>query len=218
MPGHLSDWPRLFKIACSLIDQVNSEQPVIEGWTFGGGTAMMLQIGHRESRDVDIFLDDAQYLGLLNPDRNDFRFEVEPTACAGDGSSFQKFTFEGIGEIDFIIGHAMTASPTVEQTVEGRTVLLEAISEIITKKIYYRGATITPRDIFDIAAGAQSHEAEIVAALKHYEAEAKVALATIERLNPEYVAGTIAALAIKEEFTALASTALERAKAILASV
>jgi hypothetical protein len=51
-------WTRLFRIACDLIRQVNSKTPIIDHWTLGGGTAMMLQIDHRESRDVDISLDD----------------------------------------------------------------------------------------------------------------------------------------------------------------
>ena len=33
-------WARLFRIACSLIRQVNSEQLIIDSWSFGGGTAM----------------------------------------------------------------------------------------------------------------------------------------------------------------------------------
>jgi hypothetical protein len=70
----------------------------MDHWTFGGGTAMMLQIGHRESHDVDIFLDDAQYLNLLNPDHNDFDFEMSPTGYAGDGSSFLKLVFEDVGK------------------------------------------------------------------------------------------------------------------------
>jgi hypothetical protein len=49
-------------MACALIRQVNSEQSIIDHWTFGGGTAMMLQINHRENRDVDIFLSDPQLL------------------------------------------------------------------------------------------------------------------------------------------------------------
>lgn len=36
------NWTRLFRIACSLIRQVNSEQLIIDSWSFGGGTAMML--------------------------------------------------------------------------------------------------------------------------------------------------------------------------------
>lgn len=43
-----------------MIRQVNAEQNIIDGWTFGGGTAMMLQIDHRISQDVDIFLPDPQ--------------------------------------------------------------------------------------------------------------------------------------------------------------
>ncbi|RUW44700.1 hypothetical protein EOA32_36030, partial [Mesorhizobium sp. M1A.F.Ca.ET.072.01.1.1] len=36
-------------------------------WSFGGGTAMMIQIGHRESHDIDVFLDDPQLLGFMDP-------------------------------------------------------------------------------------------------------------------------------------------------------
>jgi len=46
------DWARLFRIACALIRQVNSKQTIIDSWSFGGGTAMMLQIDHRESHDA----------------------------------------------------------------------------------------------------------------------------------------------------------------------
>jgi hypothetical protein len=81
-----SDWARLFRIACSLIHQVNSEQSVIDHWTFGGGTAMMLQIDHRESHDVDIFLSDAQMLPYLDPKTHDFTFEIRPTDYLGDGA------------------------------------------------------------------------------------------------------------------------------------
>lgn len=33
--------------------------------TLGGGTALMLQIGHRDSRDIDLFLPDPQLLGWI---------------------------------------------------------------------------------------------------------------------------------------------------------
>jgi hypothetical protein len=59
-----------------MIEQVNSEQHIIDHWTFGGGTAMMLQIDHRESRDIDIFLPDAQFLAFLDPQKRDFDLEV----------------------------------------------------------------------------------------------------------------------------------------------
>jgi hypothetical protein len=34
--------------ACRIIDQAKSELTRIDSWTFGGGTALMLQIDHRE--------------------------------------------------------------------------------------------------------------------------------------------------------------------------
>jgi hypothetical protein len=63
----VSRWSDLFEQACRIIDQANSELTRIDSWTFGGGTALMLQIDHRESFDVDIFLDDPQLLPYLNP-------------------------------------------------------------------------------------------------------------------------------------------------------
>lgn len=132
---HKSDWARLFKIACDLIRQVNADAPIIDHWTFGGGTAMMLQIDHRESHDVDLFLNDAQLLPFLNPETHDFTFEVTPTDHYGDGTSFLKFAFDGIGEIDFIVRQALTNSPAIEREVEGEKILLETVPEIITKKV-----------------------------------------------------------------------------------
>jgi hypothetical protein len=54
--------------------------------------------------------------------------------------------------------------------------------------------------------------------MRAYEPEAKKALAAIGKSNPDFVAGSIAALAIKENFSAIASIALERAKEVLALV
>jgi predicted dienelactone hydrolase len=68
-----SGWAPLFRIACALIRQVNSEQVIIDSWSFGGDTAMRLQIDHRESRDVDIFVPDAQLLSFLDPKLPRFR-------------------------------------------------------------------------------------------------------------------------------------------------
>jgi hypothetical protein len=60
-----SDWAQLFRIACAMIRQVNAEQQIIDRWTFGGGTAMMLQIDHRVSHDI--VLPDPQILPFLDP-------------------------------------------------------------------------------------------------------------------------------------------------------
>jgi len=212
------DWARLFRIACSLIRQVNTEQIIIDSWSFGGGTAMMLQIGHRESHDVDLFLSDAQFLSFLDPKLHDFEFEIWPSDYGGDGSGFLKLAFEGIGEIDFIVAQTVTEAPTTRQAIEGEDVDLETVAEIIAKKIHYRGAPIKPRDIFDIAAAARHDRHSIISALKHHKDDVAKTLSAIERLKPDFVNATIAELAINDSFRPIVGTALGDATELLKSI
>ena len=213
-----SDWARLFRVACNLIRQVNSEHIIIDRWTFGGGTAMMLQIDHRESHDVDLFLQDPQFLSFLDPQKHDFKFEIWPSDYEGDGAGFLKLAFKNIGEIDFIIGQPKTTHPTVEREIEGEKTLLETVPEIITKKIVYRGATIKPRDIFDIAAAGEQHADKIIAELRSYKTEVASTLEALERLNPEFVNNAISQLMIREKYLPIAKTAIERTKQIIRGV
>jgi hypothetical protein len=209
------DWAQLFRIGRSLIRQVNADQTIIDHWTFGGGTAMMLQINHRESHDVDFFLNDAQFLSFLNPQTHDFKFEINPSGYEEDGTGFLKIAFEGIGEIDFIVRQSLTASPTIERKIEGEMTLLETVPEIITKKIVHRGASIKARDIFDVAAGAERYEDAIIEALRGYAAAVRTTLKTIDALNPEFVNRTIQALMIRDPFREVSHRAIERTKEIL---
>lgn len=70
---------------------------------------MMIQIGHRESHDIDIFLDDPQLLGFIDPYKSRLRFDLVPSGYQGDGLRFQKFAFEGIGENFIVAGAADTS-------------------------------------------------------------------------------------------------------------
>ncbi len=136
----------------------------------------------------------------------------------GDGARFLKIVFSDIGEIDFIVANSLTSVPTAPSVVEGENVQLETVPEIICKKIYHRGLSIKPRDIFDIAAAGEKHADSIVAELKSYKDEVAKTLATIEKLNPDFVNGAISQLAIKSAYGQTAKTAIERAKEILSSV
>ncbi|UBU61945.1 nucleotidyl transferase AbiEii/AbiGii toxin family protein [Acidithiobacillus ferrooxidans] len=49
----------------SAIDSLPPHLPKLE-WTIGGGTVLMFQYRHRLSRDIDIFITDAQYLYAAN--------------------------------------------------------------------------------------------------------------------------------------------------------
>jgi hypothetical protein len=212
------DWAQLFRIACALIRQVNAEQAIINHWTFGGGTAMMLQIGHRESHDIDIFLPDPQLLAYLDPQKRDFEFDIRPNDYDGDGVKFLKLAFKDIGQIDFIVGPSLTPSPTSRRTIEGEAVDLETIPEIITKKIYYRGSNVRPRDIFDIAAAAENHADSVIEALRSRPIEVANTLLALDRLNPAFVNAAIADMAISDTYRSIAKTAIERARAVLHAV
>lgn len=74
----MSQWESLFDQAASIINQANSSFKLLDSWTFGGGTALMLQINHRESFDIDIFVDDPQVLPYLNPTTQGYILQGNP--------------------------------------------------------------------------------------------------------------------------------------------
>lgn len=201
-----------------MIQQVNDAKPIIDHWTLGGGTALMLRIDHRESRDIDIFVTDPQQLAFLDPTRRDFAFEVPPSAQSGDGAKFVKLTFADLGEIDFIAGIALTSPASTEETVQGEPLELETVGEIIAKKIHHRGSMITPRDIFDIAAAGEKHADAVVAELSKLKSAVNQAISALEKLNPEFVRQANSELAIRPAFAAVAESASERAREILLAV
>lgn len=214
-----SEWRRLFRIAVDLIDQLREDAGGCDfEWSFGGGTAMMIQIGHRESHDIDIFLDDPQLLGFIDPSKSRVRFDLMPSDYQGDGSRFQKFAFENIGEIDFIVAGALTQTPFEIREVEGRAVQLETIPEIIAKKVYYRGSEAKPRDIFDIAAAARSQLRSVVEALAAFPEQVSRTKERLEKLNPEFVNRAIAQLMIMPGYEASAADSLDTALAVLDEV
>jgi len=179
---------------------------------------MMLQIGHRQSEDIDIFLHDPQLLSYLDPKLHDFKFGIVPSDYQGDGSRFLKLSFDQIGEIDFIVSAPLTSEPSTRRKIEGEDVDVETVAEIITKKVHFRGTHIKPRDIFDIAAAAKSNRRQIVDALQIYRNDVAATLAAMDRLNPDFVNSAIGALAINEDYQTVAKTALDDARALLNDV
>jgi hypothetical protein len=141
-------WERLFDRALTCLDTIAKAPVPMPRWTFGGGTALTLQLHHRQSHDIDIFLEGPEWLSILSPRVND---TVEGM-CRDyqEGARFLKLSLED-GEIDFIASPLLTKPGAKTQDIHSRPVLVETPAEIITKKIFYRAAYLRVRDIVDIA-------------------------------------------------------------------
>jgi hypothetical protein len=138
-------WEPLFDHAMRLIDSVHSvPQPF---WTFGGGTALMLRYRHRESRAIDIFLADPQYLGFVTPRLSDVAESVTNNYI--ELANHIKL-IRPEGEIDFVVAANLTEHPFEEWELKGKIVRVETGVEIIAKKMWYRGDIATARDLFDL--------------------------------------------------------------------
>lgn len=116
-------------------------------WAIGGGTVLGMYFNHRMSHDIDVFLDDPQYLSVLSPRLND---EIEEALRYVEDSRFISLTFPA-GKIDFIICPQITDFISRERLFFGHKIRLEHPVEIVSKKIYFRGNRVYPRDIFDLA-------------------------------------------------------------------
>lgn len=132
-------------------------------------------------------------------------------------SRLLKIAFDDLGEIDFVACSQLTDEPTKRIELHGRPILIKTIAEITTKKVFYRGSMITPRDVFDIAAAGKTHRRELVQALAGYPQKVSATITALERENPEYVLSVIGDLQINPDFESRKETAIDECLAILSS-
>ncbi|WP_370688166.1 nucleotidyl transferase AbiEii/AbiGii toxin family protein [Flavimaribacter sediminis] len=179
---------------------------------------MMLQINHRESHDIDLFLDDPQLLPYVTASVGELEFQIGAPSYNSDGVGHLKIAFEGVGEIDFIVtGHILDPYAKAIEIL-GREVDLETVPEIITKKIRFRGASIQPRDIFDIAAASNAgYGQQLRDALAEIAEYRDTAARRLDALNEDYVNATIQQLMLKPNFEATARHAIAIARSLLRS-
>jgi hypothetical protein len=141
-------WTQLFPHALKLMAHLERQthQPL---WTFGGGTVLMLRIGHRQSKDIDLFVTDPQYLGFVNP-----RLSDEAESVSTDYEENAEFIklFLPAGEIDIVVGTSLTKHPFDIVMHAGRPIKFETCAEIIAKKMWHRGNQAKARDLYDLCA------------------------------------------------------------------
>ena len=207
--NQLSRWYVLFDAAMSLIERA---EQTIGGrflWSFGGGTALMLQIDHRESHDVDLFVDDVQVLPYLNPLTQEYTLTLPPDDYEADGTRMIKLIYHDVGEIDFISCADITNLPNSTTVIRNVLVKLETPAEIVAKKIFYRGGTLQPRDMFDVAAVVHAKgDAYVLDAMQQCGSEkCAMALSATERFDADAARSVIERLMHRDQMKALIPTA-----------
>lgn len=157
-------WQELLAQALRLTDHLASvvRQPT---WSFGGGTVLMLRLGHRLSKDIDLFVPDPQYLGHFSPRLTDVAEAL--TTEYEEAAEYTKL-FLPDGEIDIVVGTPLTGRPWDAVAYRGRTLLVESCAEIVAKKMHHRGHLAKARDLFDLCAVADLEPQAIEIARPHF--------------------------------------------------
>lgn len=137
-------WRRLEELAWRMVGDAQSASGTSFEPKLGGGTRLMLAMSHRISDDIDLFIRDPQWIGYLTPRLND-HFETEITSYAESASALKFHT--RFGEIDFIVGMSLLGLP--DDRAPDTQFALEPVAEVLAKKLFYRGWSLTPRDLFD---------------------------------------------------------------------
>lgn len=141
-------WRGLFGHALALIDEIARNGIAAPFWTFGGGTVLMLRYRHRRSRDIDLFVPDPQYLAYVTPRLSAVAERISPDYVEEAG---HVKLIRPEGDIDFVAAPNLTAPGFETWRIAGRAVRAETAVEIVAKKMWYRGAAATARDLFDLS-------------------------------------------------------------------
>ena len=150
MRGARSEWGRLLDLAIPVLEHVfgRADPGRRPDWTMGGGTALMLHIGHRVSHDIDVFVPGVA-LKAFTPNANPAARRIsERFQWPGHYLKYERPE----GEIDFLSAPLQTEPGFQWRRLRDHDVAIETPEEIIVKKIRYRSASFTPRDAFDLAA------------------------------------------------------------------
>lgn len=195
--------------------RVSERGQPIPRWVLGGGTGLMVTLNHRLSQDIDAFIEDPQYLGMLDPE---IGAEGIWNCTASDRQAhYLKIVFAE-GEIDFIAAGAITALPTSAHQIDDRAVTLQHPVEIAISKLYHRPRTLKVRDIFDIAAVARVDEALLRKQLHLLSPMKRELQERAGEIDPSYYRSEMREIVVLEGWESLEDTALERALTIIDAI
>jgi hypothetical protein len=157
--GGVEPWRLLFRRAVAILDAAEQSLRARIPWSFGGGTALMLRYRHRRSKDIDIFLPDAQFIAGFSPRLNDAARSL--TEDHVEQANFVKLSFPE-GEVDFIVAPFETDDPIELHDIDGRAVPLERPAEILAKKLRHRAGAFKARDFYDLTVALRRERRELL--------------------------------------------------------
>jgi len=180
-----TSWKDLLFSALQALNQLPKELE----WSLGGGTALMLSINHRLSKDVDIFFENARALKLLAPSINEYTRSI-CDEWQQPGHYIKLIKYDK-GEIDFLVSRIFEDKPNkpfvfshngIEQTIK-----IETPKEILSKKIFHRASQFTIRDIFDTASVIERDYSTLKCISPDVIEKLPLAIDRIKVLREEYV-------------------------------
>lgn len=154
----------------------------------------MLRLHHRQSKDIDLFVPDPQYLGHITPRLSEAAENL--THDYAEAAEAVKL-YLADGEIDFVVGTPLTSEPFEIVQYLNRDIRMETCAEIVAKKIHFRGQHAKARDLFDLCTVAErepqaidvarpffaEHGAAFIGGLKSNAAVAREEFKQIARLD-----------------------------------
>ena len=143
----------------------------------GGGTALALRWGHRQSTDLDFFVDPGDY-GRAHARVRELAEELEARGVRDVTVGPDPGVLCEVGgrtEVTLFPAYPVTSRPLSSDTVEGSRVRLESSAEILAKKLVWRVGspevgsgvrrTALARDVYDLAYASRHRRAEFEAAV-----------------------------------------------------
>jgi Nucleotidyl transferase AbiEii toxin, Type IV TA system len=217
----LTSWRQLLSRTVVGLEQLEQQGQAVPDWILGGGSALMLHSDHRLSRDIDAFIDDPQYLGIMSPDVTD----VWDCRTWYKAAHYLKLKYAE-GEIDFIVSGPLSDLATTFYEVDLMdlpakrkvTIEIEHPAEITHKKMHYRPTMLKSRDIFDIAvADSIDHEA-LVGNLNVISDKKSELLKRLGSINPQYLQAELAELDIQEGWDDQKKNCLETVRSLVGQI
>lgn len=217
----MSNWRRLLDRTLQGLAEFKRQGQPVPDWVLGGGTALMVFADHRLSRDIDVFIDDPQYLALLSPEMT----EVWKCSAWDRAAHYLKLKYPE-GEVDFIVTAAISQLPPIEKQIDltgirkgsKPTIRIDPPVEIALKKLHYGAAMLKPRDVFDISV-IDAIDGDQLTANLHEVAEKKDdLLLRLNDIKEDFIQAELAELDIRPRWERHKKTCLESVRRIVGRI